>query len=132
MKSDTKSKKPLRRKYKNIPCRTCISLPICIATYKKYNKENLRYYKLLSPTDYKYRSFMFLKELVNKCSLIVDYSFDDEYPEYHKYILNAKNLKTNTPRTVVSMYRIEKLKKFFFDKVYKEQKWERAWKSYRK
>jgi hypothetical protein len=127
--------KPMRRPYKRMPCKNCISLPFCISIFKQYNKEDLTHYKTLTKTDHKYRSYIFLRDLVNRCSLIVNYVFDDTPIEVKSKNIKQSKYKTTyhthssnlyqVPRSGVSqynsnvsMYRIEKLKKFYYDRVY--------------
>jgi hypothetical protein len=120
--------KPMRRPYKRMPCKNCISLPFCISVFKQYNKEDLFHYKTLTKTDHKYRSYIFLRDLVNRCSLIVNYVFDDTPIEVKSKNIKQSKYKTgyhthsNPTRSSynsnVSMYRIEKLKKFYYDRVY--------------
>lgn len=90
-------------KSKKLPCKNCISLPMCISIYKKWETINitLKNQSVYTRND----EYWFLKDLKQKCTLIDEYVRGDN--SYFVIITNfnimmtyfSKILKTDKQET---------------------------------
>lgn len=86
-------------KSKKLPCKNCISLPMCISIYKK--RETINNQSIYTRND----EYWFLKDLKQKCTLIDEYVRGDN--SYFVIITNfnimmtyfSKILKTDKQET---------------------------------
>lgn len=110
--------KPKRRQYKVIPCRKCLSLPICIATFKQ-STLCLSKDKMSKTAMYQLRSYLFLKSLIERCSLIIDYVYElnpIDTPT-RTYVKNASPQCNGKKKNIgnISVQRMTKLRDYFYD-----------------
>jgi hypothetical protein len=72
-----------RRKYRRLPCKKCITLPICIIKFKEFTNQ-------FESSTILLQAYEFPRDPNSRCSLLIDY-FNSES---HDQVYNVYRLKT--------------------------------------
>lgn len=91
----------VKKKYKKIPCKNCISFPVCVAIFKEYELQPNQPY-------FHYMSYECIASMSHRCSLFYGYIIEEKTQGGD--VLKYKCFK-----------RVKKMHDYFYNKIQNEQ-----------